>query len=73
MPHINDVSHHVGSGAATTQASDHDQYVKLDEVTLPDGTKMKFFARKENAPTLGEVMEEVYDLASEALIRKLSK
>lgn len=62
-----------GSGVATTTSGDDYRYIKLDEVTLPDGTNMRFYAHKDNAPTFDEIMDELYDLASEALVRKLSK
>lgn len=52
---------------------DKQTHVKVDETVLPDGTKMTFFARKENGPTLDEVMDGVYEVASEALVRKLSQ
>jgi hypothetical protein len=52
------------------------EYIKLNEVALPDGkTKMIFLAKKPNDvdKTFDEVMNEIYNLASESLIRKLSK
>jgi hypothetical protein len=72
VPHTDVVSCNPRSGAAATSKDDC-EYVKLDEVKLPDGTKMKFYARKENAPAFDELMNEIYELASEALVRKLSK
>lgn len=71
--HTDDVSGCRRSEVATTTSNDDCQYVKLDEKTLPDGTKMKFYAHKDGGPTFDEVMEDIYELASEALIRKLSK
>lgn len=71
--HTDVVSGSTRSGVATTTSNDDSQYVMLDEQTLPDGTKMKFYAHKTDAPTLDEILEDIYDLASEALIRKLSK
>jgi len=72
VPHTDVVSCNPRSGVAMT-SNDDCEYVKLDEVKLPDGTKMKFYARKDNAPTFDELMDDIYELASEALVRKLSK
>jgi hypothetical protein len=82
--HKDDYSKLNGGGVVT--AKNDSEYVKLDEVTLPDGcTKMKFFAKKQlqndavgndaerDGRTFDDIMDEVYDLASDALVRKLSK
>ncbi|MDQ0188276.1 hypothetical protein JI721_15150 [Alicyclobacillus cycloheptanicus] len=71
VPHTNVVSCNPGSGAAVDSKEDC-EYVKLREKTLPDGHKMIFYAHRENAPTFDEVMDDIYKLVTEALIRKYS-
>jgi hypothetical protein len=68
--HIDIASNVLGGGQVD------EQHVKIDEKTLPDGkTKMTFLAKKPNelGKTLEEVMNEVLELTSESLIRKLTK
>jgi hypothetical protein len=70
VPHRDDISCDPRSGAATTKRDC--EYVKLPQETiLPDGTKMTFYARKDNAPTFDEIMDEIYELVCDSLVRKL--
>lgn len=76
MSHIDEPSPRPGGDVIMSDEHGEEQnkYVKLNEVTLPDGkTKLSFFAHKLDAPTLDEVMNDVLELASESLVRRFYK